>query len=87
MDTIFPTAIVSYIQAFASTFAASNFHYFRGFTLAFLLPGETRKCVTKCSLLRRWSMTSLTFVRACPCLRRGKLWSFAVLTSLKKESS
>ena len=46
MDTIFPATIITYIQVFASAFAANNFLYFRGFMLAFLLLGESRKCVT-----------------------------------------
>jgi len=46
MDTIFPATIITYIQVFASTFAANNSIYFRGFVLGFLILGETRKCVT-----------------------------------------
>lgn len=46
MDTLFPVAIITYINMFAPVFAANNFIYFRGFMLAFLLLGETRKCVT-----------------------------------------
>ncbi len=46
MDTLFPMTIVDYIGTFASAFAANNFIYFRGFMLAFLLLGQTRKCVT-----------------------------------------
>ena len=46
MDTLFPTTSINYIGAFASAFAASNFIYFRGFVLGFLLLGQTRKCVT-----------------------------------------
>jgi hypothetical protein len=46
MDTLFPMTIVDYIGTFASAFAASNFIYFRGFMLAFLLLGQTHKCVT-----------------------------------------
>lgn len=46
MDTLFPATIVNYMQVFAPAFAANGFQYFRGFTLAFLLLGGTRKCVT-----------------------------------------
>ena len=46
MDTLFPMVIMNYIGTFASAFAANNFIYFRGFMLAFLLLGQTRKCVT-----------------------------------------
>jgi hypothetical protein len=46
MDTLFPVAIITYINMFASEFAANNFIYFRGFVLGFLLLGQTRKCVT-----------------------------------------
>ena len=57
MDTLFPMTIMNYIGTFASAFAANNFIYFRGFTLAFLLLGQTRKCVTNiaraCFFVRR----------------------------------
>ena len=46
MDTLFPMTITNYIGTFASAFAANNFIYFRGFMLAFLLLGQTHKCVT-----------------------------------------
>ena len=46
MDTLFPKTIITFIELFASAFAANNFLYFRGFMLGFLLLGETRKCVT-----------------------------------------
>jgi len=46
MDTFFPTTILTYIGFFAPIFGANNFSYFQGFTLAFMLLGESRKCVT-----------------------------------------
>jgi hypothetical protein len=46
MDTFFPNTILTYIGIFAPVFGANNFLYFQGFTLAFMLLGESRKCVT-----------------------------------------
>ena len=46
MDTLFPSIIIGYIGHFASYFPANNFIYFRAMMLAFMLPGQTRKCVT-----------------------------------------
>jgi len=46
MDTLFPLIIITYIEAFSKVFPAKNFIYFRGFILAFMLLGETRKCIT-----------------------------------------
>lgn len=46
MDTFFPATILTYIGLFAPIFSANNFSYFQGFMLAFMLLGESRKCVT-----------------------------------------
>lgn len=46
METFFPMVIVGYLELFAPTFQANNFMYFRGFILAAILLGQTRKCVT-----------------------------------------
>lgn len=46
MDTLFPLIIIIYIAHFSEVFSAKNFIYFRGFILAQMLLGETRKCVT-----------------------------------------
>ena len=46
MDTLFPPIIIGYIGHFASYFPANNFIYFRAMMLAYMLLGQTRKCVT-----------------------------------------
>jgi hypothetical protein len=46
MDTLFPTPLLTVIEPFAPVFPANHFLYFRGWILAMLLLGETRKCVT-----------------------------------------
>lgn len=46
MDTLFPPSIITYLALFAPAFSANNFQYFRGFVLAGMLLGHTRKCVT-----------------------------------------
>ena len=46
MDTLFPPIIIGYIGHFAPYFSANNFIYFRAMMLAFMLLGQTRKCVT-----------------------------------------
>jgi len=46
MDTLFPTTLLTVIEPFAPLFAANHFLYFRGWIVAMLLLGETRKCVT-----------------------------------------
>ena len=43
----FPASIVVLISLFAPCFKANNFFYFQGFMLAYMLLGQTRKCVTK----------------------------------------
>lgn len=43
---LFPPAIIGLIDMFVPYFAANNFIYFRGFILAYMLLGQTRKCVT-----------------------------------------
>ncbi|OQA18390.1 MAG: hypothetical protein BWY64_01524 [bacterium ADurb.Bin363] len=49
MKTLFPVIIITYVECFSTCFPANNFEYFRGFILAFMLLGETRKCVTNIS--------------------------------------
>ncbi len=46
MDTLFPITILQMLQGFAPLFGANHFLYFRGFVLAALLLGTTRKCMT-----------------------------------------
>jgi hypothetical protein len=46
METLFPVIIITYVGCFSTCFPANNFEYFRGFIMAFMLLGETRKCVT-----------------------------------------
>ncbi len=46
MDTLFPSTILQMLQGFAPLFGAHHFLYFRGFVLATLLLGTTRKCMT-----------------------------------------
>ncbi len=49
MDTLFPQLIIAYIGHFAPFFPANNFIYFRGFILAHMLLGQSRKCITNIS--------------------------------------
>ncbi|MCS6806504.1 MAG: transposase [Acidobacteriota bacterium] len=46
MDTLFPAMIITYLGQLAPVFSANHFVYFRGFVLAMMLLGQTRKCVT-----------------------------------------
>ena len=46
MDALFPAVITGYLELFAPVFRANNFIYFRGFVMAMMLLGQTRKCVT-----------------------------------------
>ncbi len=43
---LFPPAILGLFNMFAPCFQADSFIYFRGFMLAYMLPGQTRKCVS-----------------------------------------
>lgn len=49
MDTLFPAVITGYLELFAPAFPAKNFLYFRGFVMAMMLLGQSRKCVTNVS--------------------------------------
>ena len=49
MDTLFPQLIIAYIGHFAPFFPANNFIYFRGFILAYMLLGQSHKCITNIS--------------------------------------
>ncbi len=46
MESLFPPTIIRILGGFAPFFAANNFLYFRGFVLAAMLLGQTRKCMT-----------------------------------------
>lgn len=46
MDTLFPSGISELIGMFTPCFGANRFNYFRGFVLAYMLLGQTRKCMT-----------------------------------------
>ncbi len=46
METFFPEILITYLAHFRQGFSASNFRYFQGFIIAFLLK-EGRKCVTQ----------------------------------------
>ena len=46
MERLFPPTMIAVLVWFTGNFAANNFVYFRGFVLAMMLLGHTRKCVT-----------------------------------------
>jgi hypothetical protein len=45
MEVYFPTSILALLTTFAPYFSANNFLYFKGFMLAYILLGQTRKTV------------------------------------------